>query len=101
MLMATKPKPATARVADAPDPPAVAEDEKNIDPGPATDGPKLPTAPVVVSNPTARVIITAPSPPMVDLAEVAQGDKVTTDPDTAARLIKAGYAVPDDSEGDA
>lgn len=46
--------------------------------------------------PFVEVVMTCPM--VVDLRAVAPGDHVTTDPDTAAQLIAAGYAVPTDDQ---
>lgn len=46
--------------------------------------------------PFAEIVMTTPM--VVDLRARAAGDHVTTDPDTAARLIASGYAVPTDTD---
>lgn len=46
--------------------------------------------------PHVEVVMTCPL--VVDLRARATGDHVTTDPDAAAQLIAAGYAVPTDDQ---
>lgn len=47
-------------------------------------------------GPHVAIVMTCPL--VVGLRARAAGDHVTTDPDTAARLIAAGYAVPTDTD---
>lgn len=48
------------------------------------------------ASPFAEIVMTTPM--VVGLRARAAGDQITTDPDTAARLIASGYAVPTDTD---
>ncbi len=61
-----------------------------------TPEPNAPDTPPADAEPTVTVVMTCPSPMTVNARAVAAGDTVTTDPDTAARLIAHGYAAPTD-----
>lgn len=66
-------------------------------PNPDIDVADLPNVTARPSGgPFVEVVMTCPL--VVDLRATAPGDQITTDPDTAARLIAAGYAVPNDAD---